>query len=102
MCWILSGSLIDKIQHIGSLNLYGRIPASIEPLRRLRNLRELELSGQRPDLSPLLDMPSLEHVTLSSAPTPAECRVLSLLPDHVSVIGNRRPISRARLRKLAR
>ncbi|OLE26195.1 MAG: hypothetical protein AUG49_08705 [Catenulispora sp. 13_1_20CM_3_70_7] len=98
----LSGSLIDKIQHIGSLNLYGRIPASIEPLRRLRNLRELELSGQRPDLSPLLDMPSLEHVTLSSAPTPAECRVLSLLPDHVSVIGNRRPISRARLRKLAR
>jgi hypothetical protein len=98
----LPGGLIDKIQYIGSLHFYSRMPTSIEPLRRLQNLRKLEFTGgQYPDLSPLLGMPSLEHVALNRAPTPAESRVLSLLPDHVSVTDRRGPISRARLRQLA-
>ena len=98
----LTDSLIDKIGRTECLYLYYDDLVSIEPLRRLPNLRKLELSGAViPDLSPLLEMSSLDRVTLFRYPTPAECRVLSLLPDNVSVFWGPDRISRAKLKKRA-
>ena len=98
----LPADLMAKIQRINILQFAGDMPPSIEPLRRLRDLRRLDIFSRRsPDLSPLLDMSSLECISFNRVPTPAECRVLSLLPDHVSVMQDLRRIPRSRLQKLA-
>jgi hypothetical protein len=98
----LTGSLADKIQHITTLRFIGPMPSSIEPLRRLHDLRVLELLGyEDPDLSPLLELPSLERISFNRAPTPAECRILTLLPEHVSVANLHHTISRTKLKNLA-
>ena len=97
----LTERLLDRLQHIEQLRLGGDMPPSLAPLQRLTGLRKLEIQGKVPDLSPLMDMPSLEAVSLLSPPLPATYRQLAQLPDRMAITVGLEQLSHAKLRKLA-